>query len=345
MPIAADSLKTFADAVLERLGLPRDHAATAAAVIVEADLRGVHSHGVSLLPAYVRRLRKGLVNPTPRIATVRERGATAVIDGDLGMGHVVAHAAMTMAIERARTHGIGFVTARRSTHYGIAGYYAMMALGAQMIGYSTSNAVADMVPWQGADSVLSNAPLAYAVPARRHAPLVLDMACSVVARGKIRMAQVTGSRVPPGWVLGDEPDPERAFTVPLMPFGTYKGSGLAVINEALSTILPAAKLSIDVLRAGPAAGEPRDPRNIGHACMAIDVAALRPIDEFLDDVDRFIDAIKAVRPAPGYDEVLLPGEIEQRHYDAAARGGVPLPDGVVAMMRSLGDELGLRYPD
>jgi L-2-hydroxycarboxylate dehydrogenase (NAD+) len=344
MPVSAEALKTFAGMVLERLGLPHDDASTAAAVIVEADLRGVHSHGVSLLPAYVRRLRKGLVNPTPRITTVRERGATAVIDGDFGMGHVVCHAAMTLAIARAREHGIGFVTVRRSTHYGIAGYYAMMALSARMIGYSTSNAVADMVPWQGADSVLSNAPLAYAVPARRHAPLVLDMACSVVARGKIRMAQIAGSRVPPGWVLGDEADPDRAYTAPLMPFGTHKGSGLAVINEALSTILPAAKLSIDVLRAGPAAGEPRDPRGIGHACMAIDIAALRPVDEFLDDVDRFIDAIKAARPAPGYDEVLVPGEIEQRQRDTAMRGGIALPDGVSTMMRELSDEIGVRYP-
>jgi ureidoglycolate dehydrogenase (NAD+) len=170
------------------------------------------------------------------------------------------------------------------------------------------------------------------------------MACSVVARGKIRMAQVTGGRVPPGWVLGDETDPDRAFTTPLMPFGSFKGSGLAVVNEALSTILPAAKLSIDVLRAGPVAGEPRDPRGIGHAFMAIDVAALRPVEEFLDDVDRFIDAIKAVRPAPGYDEVLVPGEIEQRHRDAAERTGIALPEGVSAMMRTLGDEIGMRYP-
>ncbi len=345
MPIAPEALAAFVRAVLERAGLAAGHASTAAAVIVEADLRGVHSHGVSLLPTYVRRLRKGLTNPAPRIVTVRERGATAVIDGDLGMGHVVGHAAMTMAVERARAHGIGFVTARRSTHYGIAGYYAMMALEARMIGYSTSNAVADMVPWQGAESVLSNAPLAYAIPAQRHAPIVLDMACSVVARGKIRMAQVTGGRVPPGWVLGDETDPDRAFTAPLMPFGSFKGSGLAVVNEALSTILPAAKLSIDVLRAGPVAGEPRDPRGIGHAFMAIDVAALRPVEEFLDDVDRFIDAIKAARPAPGYDEVLVPGEIEQRHRDAAARTGIGLPEGVSAMMRTLGDEIGMRYPD
>jgi LDH2 family malate/lactate/ureidoglycolate dehydrogenase len=345
MPIAAEALRTFAGGILEREGLPPRDAATASSIIVEADLRGVHSHGVSLLPAYVRRLRNGLINPKPNITTVRERGATAVIDGDFGMGHVVGHTCMTLAIDRAREHGIGFATARRSTHYGIAGYYAMMALEAQMIGYSTSNAVADMVPWQGADPILSNAPLAYAIPARRHPPLVLDMACSVVARGKIRMAQVAGSQVPAGWVVGDEPDPHRAFTIPLMPFGTYKGSGLAVIGEALSTILPAAKLSIDVLRAGPAAGESRDPRGVGHACMAIDVAALRPVDEFLDDVDRFIDAIKGARPAVGYEEVLAPGEIEQRCRDEAARNGVSLPTGVVNMMRDLANETGARFPD
>jgi LDH2 family malate/lactate/ureidoglycolate dehydrogenase len=345
MPIAAGSLLAFVGAVLERAGLAPAHAAAAAAVIVEADLRGVHSHGVSLLPTYVRRLRKGLINPTPRPVVVRDRGATAVMDGDLGLGHVVGHAAMTLAVERAAAYGVGFVAVRHSTHYGIAGYYAMMALDQRMIGYSTSNAVADMVPWQGAESVLSNAPLAYAIPARRHAPLVLDMACSVVARGKIRMAQVTGGRVPPGWVVGDESDPDRASAAPLMPFGTYKGSGLAVIGEVLSTILPAAKLSIDVLRAGPAAGEPRDPRGIGHAFMAVDVEALRPVDEFLDDVDRFIDTLKTARPAPGYDEVLVPGEIEQRHRDAAVGKGVALPDGVASMMRTLGDDVGVPFPD
>jgi LDH2 family malate/lactate/ureidoglycolate dehydrogenase len=341
--VAADRLRAFCEGALRAAGLRADDARTASDVLVLTDLRGVHSHGVTLLPTYVRRLRHGLTNPTPTITTAGGRGAVAAVDGDHGMGHVVAHHAMTMAIERARAHGIGLVTVRRSTHYGMAGYYAMMALPHGMIGYTTSNASADMVPWQGAEPVLSNTPVAYAVPARRHPPLVLDMACSVVARGKIRMAEMYGQRVPPGWVLGDVADPAAAYRAPLMPFGGAKGSGLSVINEVLSAVLPAAKLSIEITRSGPVAGEPRDPRGVGHIFVAVDIASLRPMDEFLDGVDAVIDTIKAARPAPGHAEVLVPGEIEQRTHDAAVRGGIPLHDGVIAQLRSLGDELGVPF--
>jgi LDH2 family malate/lactate/ureidoglycolate dehydrogenase len=306
-------------------------------------MRGVYSHGVSLLPTYVRRLRKGLTNPRPQIRLVQERGATAVLDGDAGMGHVIGHAAMAAAMERARAFGIGLVSVRNSTHYGMAGYYAMLALGDMMIGYTTSNATADMVPWQGADPVLANNPLAYAVPARRHAPLVLDMACSVVARGRIRLAQITGGHVPAGWVFGGESDPERAYSAPLMPMGAYKGSGLSIVNEVLAAALPAAKLSIDIRQSAPVVGEPRNPRGVGHTFMAIDVAALRPVEEFLAQVDAFLDAVKSARPASGYDEVLLPGEIERRNHAAAVRDGIPLHDGVIGLLRALGRETGVAF--
>jgi LDH2 family malate/lactate/ureidoglycolate dehydrogenase len=334
-------LREFCASALERAGVPPEHARMTAAVLVEADLRGVHSHGVSLLPTYVRRLRNGLTNPTPAITTVRERGATALLDGDSGLGYVLGHAAMTMAISRARQFGIGFVGVRQSTHYGMAGYYAMLASDDRMIGYTTSNAGADMVPWQGAQPALGNNPVAYAIPAGRHPPIVLDMACSVVARGRIRIAELQGERVPRGWVIGDHEDPRIAYGAPLAPFGTYKGSGLAVVNEVLSAIMPAAMLSIEVARSAPVGGEARDPRGIGHVFMAIDIEAFQPIEEFLSRVDRLIDTIKATPPADGYDEVLIPGEPEYRKRFTALRDGIVLPGGVIALLRRLGVDLGI----
>jgi LDH2 family malate/lactate/ureidoglycolate dehydrogenase len=251
---------------------------------------------------------------------------------------------MTLAMERAGRHGVGVVAARRSTHYGMAGYYAMMAAQAQMIGYSTSNAGADMVAWQGRQPALGNNPIAYAVPAGRYPPIVLDMACSVAAKGRIRMAQARGERIPRGWVLGDHEDPAVAWTQPLLPFGAHKGSGLAVIGEVLAAALPAALLSVEVLRSGPIGGESRDPRGIGHVTMAIDVAAFRPVDEFLRTVDTLIEEVKATAPAPGYDEVLIPGEPEHRCREAALRDGVALDPPVVDALRVLGDETGVPFP-
>lgn len=341
--IAQAALHTFCARILEVAGVPADHARLTADVLVEADLRGVHSHGASLLPTYARRLRTGLTNPTPSITTVRDHGAVAVLDGDFGLGYVVGHQAMTLAIGRARQFGVGLVAARRSTHYGMAGYYAMLAAGAGMIGHTTSNAGADMAPWQGAQPAIGNNPVAYAIPAGRHPALVLDMACSVVARGRIRVAALRGERIPPGWVLGDVDDPEAAYARPLAPFGAYKGSGLAVVNEVLSAVLPSARLSMEIARSAAIGGEPRDPRGVGHLFMAVDVGAFQPLDEFLARVDTLIETIKATPPAPGYDEVLVPGEPEHRARVRALRDGIPLPAALVAALRQLGTEVGVPF--
>lgn len=338
------ALRVFTERILEVAGLSADHARITTDILVETDLRGVHSHGVSLLPTYVRRLHGGLTNPRPHLTVAHERGATAVLDGDHGMGHVTGYRAMTMAIALAKTHGIGMVAVRRSTHYGMAGYYAMMAAQEQMIGYSTSNAGADMVAWQGQDPVLGNNPIAYAVPARQYPPIVLDIACSVAAKGRIRIAQMSGQRIPRGWVLGDHEDPEVAWTHPLLPFGAHKGSGLAVIGEVLSAALPAALLSVQVLRSGPIGGEARDPRGIGHLAAAIDIATFRPLDEFLQTVDSLIDAVKGTRPLTGYDEVLVPGEPEHRHREVAMREGITLHASVAEALRVLGDVTGVPFP-
>jgi LDH2 family malate/lactate/ureidoglycolate dehydrogenase len=344
MNVPHESLSRFCAKVLEAVGMERDHALTTATVLVETDSRGILSHGVSLLPTYVRRLRTGLTNAHPKIALLHERGATAAYDADFGQGHVAGTIAMASAIERAGEHGIGLVTVRRSTHYGMAGYYAMMALQHGMIGFTTSNAGADMVPWQGVEPALGNNPVAYAIPARRFPAIVLDMACSVAARGRIRVAQWRGERIPRGWVVGDLEDPAAAYGAPLLPFGAHKGSGLAVVNEVLSAVLPAARLSIEIARSGPVAGETRDPRGIGHTFLAIDIAALRPVDEFLDSVDELIGVIKATPPAPGYDEVLVPGEIEHRNRERALQEGISLPAELIAQLHRLGDEVGIALP-
>jgi LDH2 family malate/lactate/ureidoglycolate dehydrogenase len=336
-------LRSFCARALERAGVPSDGARITADLLVEADLRGVSSHGVSLLPIYVRRLRNGLTNPTPVIRSIRDHRAVVVLDGDSGLGYVAGYAAMTAAIARAREFGVGLAAVQRSTHYGMAGYYAMMAARERMIGYTTSNAGADLAPWQAAKPTLGNNPLAYAIPAGRHPPIVLDMACSVVAKGKIRVARLRGERIPRGWVLGDIEDPDAAMNAPLAPFGAYKGSGLAVVNEVLSAILPAAKLSVEIARTAPIAGEIRDPRGVGHTFMAIDVDAFQPVGDFLTRVDELIDVIKATPPADGFTEVLVPGEPEHRAHQTAMRDGIALHPEIVTPLRALGAELGVAF--
>ncbi|MBI4277500.1 MAG: Ldh family oxidoreductase, partial [Armatimonadetes bacterium] len=267
MNIQAEQLRAFCQRVLEKVDVPAEHAVLIATVLVETDLRGVTSHGTSLLPRYVRRFQTGLTNPRPRMQIIGQRGATALVDGDTGLGHVVSHFAMERAIGLARAHAMGMVAVRNSTHFGMAGYYAMMAAREGMIGYATSNAGADMAPWQGREPALGNNPIAYAIPAGEYPDIVLDMACSVAAAGRIRVAQLKGEQIPRGWVVGDHTDPAAAMKAPLMPFGAHKGSGLAVVGEILSAVLPGAVLGIEVAHTQPVGGERRDPRGIGHCFM------------------------------------------------------------------------------
>jgi LDH2 family malate/lactate/ureidoglycolate dehydrogenase len=307
--------------------------------LVEADLRGVTSHGTRAAPRYLRRILGGGTNPRPTIRVLREGPAFVQLDGDNGLGQVVAPAAMQRAIACARQTGIGLVGVRNSNHFGAAAFWAMQALAEGMIGFATTNGSGvNMVAYNGAEAVVGNSPLAFAVPAGSEPPIVLDMACGVAAAGKIGVAAMKGEPIPLGWGLTADgqptTDPNAAtLVVPLGP----KGYGLAVIMDVLAGPLQGTVASCH--KTGGQGGSA--PGNTGHSFLAIDVAALTDPDVFRAEIDAQIRTIRASRPQPGVDRVYLPGEIEWRTKLERLERGIPLHPAHWEALLAIGREMGV----
>jgi len=340
--ISASALKAWARDVFLHEGLSAEDADLVADVLVRADLRGVESHGVIRIPVYVRRLRRGLINARPAVRIVGEQGAVALVDGDNGMGQVVAAAAMKEAIRRARQYGVGVVGCRNSNHFGMAAYFAMQALPHGMIGVALSNAPAAMPPWGGAVPYLGTNPLAVAVPSRGEPAIVLDMAMSVVARGKIILAAQQGAPIPPDWAVDAKgqatTDPLQALRGAVLPFGGPKGYALAVIVEVLAGVLTGAAF-------GPHVGRLYEnswsPQRLGHLLAAVQVESFLPLDVFLERIDQLIREIRGVPPAAEGGRVYLPGEREWLTEQTRLREGIPLAAAIVDELRALTEEKGL----
>jgi LDH2 family malate/lactate/ureidoglycolate dehydrogenase len=341
MTVPADRLRAFAGAVLQTTGVPAPDAAVVAETLVEADLRGVHSHGVTLLSLYVKRLRAGLVRARAQMTIVAEGPAFAVLDAHNSLGQVAGVRAMDLAIRKARESGVAVVGVAHSTHFGAAAYYALRAAAQNMIGVAITNTLPLMPPVGGAQPVVGNNPVAYAIPARRFPPVVLDIATSVVARGKVRGAMGRGDRIPLGWgtdrrgVPTDNPE-EVMDGGMLLPVGGHKGFGLAMIFDILCGPLTGASWSAGT--AGLALPEHARPQDIGHIFHALDVGRFRPLRAFQDEVDRYIDTVHAAPRAPGVDRLYVPGEIEVETAEVGRREGIPLDAHVLTDLRRLAAE-------
>lgn len=339
--VRSENLKGYVAAVGGTLGLPPEHARVVADTLVEADLRSVHTHGVNALTGYARRVQGGGANPTPNVRVVRQTLGIAVVDGDAGLGQVVAHFAMTRAIERARETGIGAVAVRNSSHFGAAAFYAAMALAHDLIGFATTSAGNRIAPIGGKTPVVGNNPLAWAIPAGQEQPFLLDMAQSVVAAGKLGMAARKGERIPFGWALDKEgrptDDPKAGSEGLLVPIGGPKGFGLAIVMDVLAGALSGAALGRELARTH----QPNAPSKIGHFFMAIDVGQFTPIDAFKARIDRMIRDVKDSEPAAGTRELYLAGEIEWNARRERLERGIPLLTSIVDDLEQLAAGLGL----
>lgn len=337
-------LKEFCSGILQKMEIPAKEANLIAGSLVRANLRGVDSHGVIRMRIYVERLKKGLVNPRPKIAILRETPAMAVVDGDNGSGQVVAARAMELAMTKARESGVGLVGIRNSTHFGAAAFFTMMALKKEMIGVAISNASATMAPWGGRSPYFGTNPISVAVPAGKELPIVLDMAASVAALGKIILAAKKGESVPAGWAIDSDgevtTDASKALKGALLPFGGPKGSGIALLIDVLAGVLTGAAF-------GPHVGDfyknMEHPQGVGQMLGAIDISWFSDVDEFKNRMDRMIQEIKSVPPAKGVDEVLLPGEIETRTQQQREVEGIPLTPDVINDLYRLGLEYGVPW--
>lgn len=339
--VQATNLKGYVQAVCEKAGLSAEHARVMADTLVEADLRNVHTHGVNALTGYVRRLQGGGANPKPNVRVVKERMGVAVVDGDAGMGQIVAHFAMCKAIERAKANGIGAVAARNSSHFGAAAYYAAMALEHDMIGFATTSAGNRIAPIGGKTPVVGNNPLAWAIPAGEEQPFLLDMAQSVVAAGKLGMAARKGEKIPFGWALDKDgkptDDPKAGSAGLLVPISGPKGFGLAIVMDVLSGALSGAAFGRDLAKTH----QPDKPSGIGHFFMAIDVGQMEEIDAFKARIDKMIREVKESEPAEGTKELFMPGEMEWNAKRERIQRGVPLLSSIVGDLEKLAADLEL----
>lgn len=345
--VSPDKLQHFATRVLEALGVPTEDAQIAAEVLVAADLRGVDSHGVIRLNPhnwYVKALRDGVMNPRPKIRVVEDKRASAVLDGDGGLGMVIGHRAMELAIEKARRLAVGFVGVRNSRHFGMAAYYSMMALPHDMIGISMTNAGRQVVPTFGREAKYGTNPLSVAAPAGEELPFVLDMATTTAAAGKLEVAARLGEPIPFGWALDAEArpttDPETAQKARrLLPLGgtrdggSHKGYGLAMMIEILCGVLSGTVAAMSPPHTGVR----------GHLFGALDIASFRHLEDFKRDMDRLLRDLKATAPIEGQARVFVAGEIEHATAVERTKNGIPLHGSVRKGLRKLSEQFHIPY--
>jgi L-2-hydroxycarboxylate dehydrogenase (NAD+) len=329
---------------LAKMGLPAADAAKVAELMTEADLTGADAHGVFRLPQYVRRLRAGGVNPRPVITVEKTAPATALVDGDNGMGHLVMAQAAATAVELARACGVAWVGARRSNHAGAAGVYAALTLPHGMVGiYSVVASANHMAVWGGAETLLGTNPLAVAIPAGEEAPVVLDIATTVASYGTVKNYRLQGKQMPQGWMVssrdgGPITDPQRSAEGLLLPIGGYKGSGLALVLGLLAGTLNGASFGRDVVDFN---ADEKSFGDTGHFIIALDIARFTPLASFTAEVDRHLRDLRGSARLPGFDAIRLPGE-ERRHRRADRVGnGVPIAGELVVQLDRLAAELEL----
>ena len=357
--VRAERLKDFCVRVFQKMDVPEEDARITAGVLVAADLRGVDSHGVARLRRYVNGLRDGMMIARPEVQVVAETPATALVDAGAGLGQPVSYRAMRRAIQKALEVGAGFVTVRNSNHYGIAGYYAMMALEHDCIGISMTNAAVLVVPTFGRDGMLGTNPIAVAAPAGQERPFVLDMATSTVPRGKLEVYDRLEKPLPLGWATDETGTPttdagqalenfKQRAGGGLLPLGGagellrgYKGYGLALWVDVFCAILSGAAYA-DLAYPKTPDGKPL-PSEIGHFFGAWRVDGFRPVDEFKAAMDDLQRRLKDAPKAEGQDRIYIHGEKEYEEAEVRSRDGIPLNPKVAADLRAIAGELEVEY--
>jgi len=334
-------LRYFIASAFEGVGMPAADARTVASLMAEADLQGSDGHGVIRLPQYLKRIRSGGVNLQPQITVAREKAAMALLHGDNGMGHLVMKRAAEIAIEKARNAGVAWVGTQWSNHAGPASLYARMMLPHDMIGlyFAVGNAN-HLPPWGGLEMLLSTNPIAAAIPAMEEPPIVLDMATTVAAYGKVKAKAARGEMMPEGWMIDREgrplTDPRRANEGFLLPIGGYKGYGLALVVGLIAGTLNGAAMGRDVIDFN---ADAETPTNTGQAIVAIDPGAFGEVDDFKRAVDRVIRDLRSSERMPGVDRIRVPGERSHETILAQRRDGIVVPPSLMSALDRLAEQL------
>lgn len=358
--VAWAPLKDFTRDIFIKMGMPPEDAETEASVLIWANLRGVDSHGVLLIPWYLENVDRGIMNPTPNIKVLKETPATIFVEADRAFGPVVTVFTVKRVLEKAKQTGVCWAAIRNTTHQGAMGYYTLMAAEQEMAGITWVCNPPNMAPFGAKAAGIHNSPIAITVPAKRHQPLILDMATSVVAAGKINLALDKGIPIPQGWAIDKDgnpaTDPKKAAV--LLPFGGAKGSGLSMMFECLSSLMmgnPMLGPTLHGREPGPPLKEKKVKvigerpahlvRHIQNSVfIAVDISQFTDLEEYKGNIDELIEGIKALPKADGFDEILVPGEPEYRTYEERSRNGIPLPERTVQNLREVAGRLGVKLP-
>ncbi len=357
--VRVEPLTEFCQKVFEKLGVPAKDAAITSDVLVQADLRGIDSHGVARLRRYYNGLKDGVMVSRPEMKIVRETPITALIDGGAALGQVAGHFGMKMAIDKAMKSGAGFVSVRNSNHYGIAGYYSMMALKHDLIGISLTNSDSYVVPTFGRDVLLGTNPISVTAPALQEKPFVLDMSTAVATLGKVEVYSRMGKKMPPGWATDEKgrscEDPVQVLKnirgkagggiLPLggegEEFGGHKGYGLDLLVDILTGVLSGSGY-LNLLYPKTPEGKPL-PSKVAHFLGALRVDHFRPVEEFKNDMDDVIRRLKNSRKAEGRDRVFVHGEKEFELEEKYRKEGIPLFYKVYDDLKAIGEEVGVPF--
>ena len=350
------TLHAFALSVFKKIGCSDEEAKLATDVLLSADLRGIDSHGLARLSGYIRLWEVKRINAKPKIKVLHESPSTAVVDGDGGLGLVVAPKAMDIAIAKAKQCGTGWVSVQHSNHFGIAGYHAMMALEHDMIGIAMTNASPLVAPTFSVERLLGTNPIAVAIPADKQPPFVADMATTTAANGKLEILQRKSKEAPVGWIQDKQGNPstnphelkEGGALIPLgsdYEHGSHKGYGLGSIVDIFSAVLSGANYGPWVPPFVSFLSPPADPvgKGIGHFLGAMRVDAFRPAAEFKSHMDNWISRFRAAKPVEGQPRVLIPGDPEREMNEIRIKQGIPLNPKVVEDLKELAKKLELEF--
>jgi LDH2 family malate/lactate/ureidoglycolate dehydrogenase len=348
------NLREFTKSVFEKMGCSEEHAALATDVLIKSDLRGIDSHGVARLTGYVRLWEKGRINAKPDIKIVHETPSTATVDGDSGLGLVVAPFAMRVAIEKAEKCGSGWVSVRNSNHFGIAGYHTMMAVEKDMIGFAMTNASPLVAPTFANERLLGTNPMCYAFPAGKYPPVIVDLATSAAANGKLEIAQRMNKAVPDGWIQDANGKPstdphELKKGGSLLPLGSdrdhgsHKGFGLSATVDILSAVLSGANYGPWVPPFVAFMEPSSNPvgKGIGHFLGAMRVDGFRPVDEFKAHLDNWIERFSNAKTINENQKVIIPGQPENEAEKERKLNGIPLIDDVCKDLNEVAEKLGV----
>lgn len=336
--VSLEALRSFGERVYQHAGLTPEDARTVVDVQLEADLRGVDTHGFQRLPWYVERLLKGENNPRPKLRVLQESAASLAVDADNGLGQLVCVRAMELALGKARESGLALAAIRNSNDWGCGAFYPMLAAAEGFVAFCTTTSVPTLAPSGGRSRLLGNNPLAFAVPRREASPIVLDMALTPVALGKLMRARAEGEAIPEAWGFLDPEgrpttDPTEALRGVIPAIGGYKGTGLSLMMNVFAGILPGGHHTADV-----------DVGKRGQFFLVVSPALFGDREAFFDAVEDMVRQIKASERLPGVEEVLLPGEREERtHQERLARGAIPYPRSVIDALVEVGRSAGIAF--